>query len=143
MRDVEKRRGDRLLCAGLVEVRWAESSAGLCKAFANLDDLSPKGVSLMLDRPVKQGTFVEFLHSGQMVRGDVRHCTQTDIGWIAGVHFGPDSQWDPGIFPPEHLLDPDRVSENIQSRAEPPLAPEIKNTISCLVLSQAVREGDK
>lgn len=64
MESVEKRRGDRVLCAGLVEVRWTEASHGECKAFANLDDLSPGGLSLLLDRPLPQGVRVEFVHSG-------------------------------------------------------------------------------
>jgi hypothetical protein len=142
MRDVEKRRGDRLLCAGLVEVRWTETSSGECKAIANLDDLSPGGVSLLLDRPLPKGAFVEFTHSGQTVSGDVRHCNRTEIGWIVGVQFGPESQWDPEAYPPEHLLDPDSVPEDVQLRVGPHLSPETRSTIACLVLSQAVRREE-
>ncbi len=141
MEDVERRRGDRLLCAGLVEVRWAESSTGVCTAFANLDDLSSLGVSLTLDRPVPQGAFVEFLHCGHAVGGEVCHCSRTDIGWIVGVRFGPDFQWDLGASPPEHLLDPACIPENPQSRVGPHLSSETKSTISCLLFGQALRHG--
>jgi len=139
MRDVEKRLGDRLLCAGLVEVRWTEPSSGEGKTIANLDDLSPGGVSLLLDRPILKGAFVEFTHSGQTVCGDVRHCNRTEIGWIVGVRFGPESQWDPAAYPPKHLLDPDSVPDDVQLRRGPHLSPETRSTISCLVFSQAVQ----
>jgi len=139
MPDVEKRQGDRLLCAGLVEVRWTDALEGECKTIANLDDLSPGGVSLLLDRPLKQGVRLEFTYSGQTVAGDVRHCTRNEICWIVGVWFGPDSQWDPGEYPPEHLLDPHSVPENAQLRVGPPLSREVRSTISCLVLGEAMR----
>lgn len=143
MRDVEKRRGDRLLCAGLVEVRWTDTCGGPCTAIANLDDLSPGGVSFLLDRPIPQGARVEFIHSGQLVSGDVRHCTPTDIGWIAGVRFGPDSQWDPVTCPPDHLLDPSSIPEG--ARLHEGLHPllDIRSTISCLALSEATRREEK
>jgi hypothetical protein len=143
MRDVEKRRGGRLLCAGLVEVRWADTSGSVCTAFANLDDLSPGGVSLLLDRPLPPGARVEFTHSGQMVSGDVRHCTHVEIGWIAGIRFGPDSQWDPGNYPPAHLLDPSSVPENARLREGPSLARETRSTVACLALGKAVRRGEE
>jgi hypothetical protein len=143
MRDVEKWRGDRLLCAGLVEVRWTDTFEGECRTIANLEDLSPGGVSLLLDRPLRQGARVEFSYSGQTVTGDVRHCTRNDIGWIAGVSFAPDSQWDPVAYPPEHLLDPKAVPEDARLREGPNLSPEVRSTISCLVLGEAMRREEK
>jgi len=141
MRDVEKRRGDRLLCAGLVQVKWADTSGGDCTAFANLDDLSPGGVSLQLDRQLPVGARVEFTHSGQMVSGDVRHCTHVEIGWIAGIRFDPDSHWDPEAYPPAHLLDPNSVPKDARLREGPSLARETRSTVACLALDAAVRRG--
>jgi hypothetical protein len=143
MRDVEKRRGDRLLCAGLVEVRWTDTSGVVCRTFANLDDLSPGGVSLLLDRPLPVGARVEFLHSGQMVSGDVRHCTYVEIGWVAGIRFDTDSQWDPGAYPPAHLLDPNSVPEDAELREGPSLARETRSTVACLALGEAVRRREE
>lgn len=142
MRVVEKRRGDRFLCAGLVEVRWTDPSEGPSKTIANLDDVSSGGISLLLERPMAQGTRVEFVQSGQMVSGDVRHCTRTEIGWIVGLRFGPDSQWDPGAHPPEHLLDPDSFPEDAHLSEGQQLSREVQSTISCLVLGEAVRRED-
>ena len=128
-----------MLCAGLVEARWTDTSGVVCTAFANLDDLSPGGVSLLLDRPLPLGALVEFTHSGQMVSGDVRHCTHVEIGWIAGIRFDSDSQWDPGAYAPAHLLDPNSVPEDAELREGASLAREIRNTIACLALGEAVR----
>jgi hypothetical protein len=141
MRDVEKRREDRLLCAGLVEVRWTDTSGSACTAFANLDDLSPSGVSLLFDRPLLTGTYVEFTDSEQMVSGDVRHCTQAETGWIAGIRFDPASQWDPGTCPPVHLLDPNSGPGDARLRDGPSLARETRNTVACLALGEALRRG--
>ncbi len=139
MRVLEKRRGSRLLCAGLVEVRWDDPSEGPSRAIANLDDVAPGGVSLLLDRPIAQGTRVEFIYSGQMVAGDVRHCTRTEIGWVVGLRFGPDTVWDPVACPPEHLLDPALVPEDAHLSKAKHIAQDVHSTISCLVLGEAVR----
>ncbi len=136
---MEKRRGARLLCAGLVEVRWVDPSDGPTKAVANLDDVSPGGVSLLLDRPVEQGTRVDFLYSGQIVTGDVRHCTSIDIGWVIGVQFGPDSQWDPQALPPEHLLDPTSIPADAYAKDGEHLSQAVGSTIACVVLNKAVQ----
>ena len=143
MPDLERRQVDRLLCAGLVEVRWTDVSEGECKAIANLDDLSPGGVSLLLDRPLRQGVHVEFSYSGQTVSGNVRHCSRNEIGWMAGVLFAPDSEWDPVANPPEHLLDPKAVPEDARLREGPVLPLEVRGTISCLVLGDAVQREER
>jgi hypothetical protein len=123
-------------------VRWTDNFKGACKTIANLEDLSPGGVSLLLDRPLRQGTRVEFSYSGQTVTGNVCHCTCNDIGWMAGVRFAPDSQWDPMAYPPEHLLDPKAMPEDARLREGPHLSLEVRGTISCLVLSDAVRREE-
>jgi hypothetical protein len=76
-----------------------------------------------------------------MVSGDVRHCTQVEIGWIAGIRFDSDSQWDPMACPPAHLLDPNSVREDARLRQGPSLAREMRSTVACLALAEAVRRG--
>jgi hypothetical protein len=139
MRVPEKRQEDRLLCAGLVELRWTDADGKKCVTVANLDDVSPEGVSLLLDSPLLQGTRIEFPLSGQTMGGEVRYCNPVDIGWIAGVHLAPDSNWDPSVCPPDHLLDPKSIPEGAQLRKGARLPVELRNTISCLVLGDAVR----
>jgi hypothetical protein len=134
----EKRRDDRLLCAGLVEVHWADAEGRASATIANLDDLSPGGVSLLLECPLPQGTQVEFSHSGLRVSGEVRYCKPTELGWIAGVEFGPESQWDPAVCPPEHVLDPRSIPENARLGKGALLFQKVGSPISCLVLRNAV-----
>ena len=143
MRVDEKRRRDRLLCAGLVEVRWTDAAGKASAVVANLDDVSPGGVSLLLDCPVPLGTQVAFPLSGQTVNGKVRYCNAVEIGWIVGVEFGRDSHWDPTVCPPDHLLDPKSIPEGAQLREEDRMPPAVRNSISCLILGDAVqREQD-
>ncbi len=139
MRVPEKRRDDRLLCAGLIEVHWTGADGKALAAFANLDDVSPGGVSLLLECPLPQGALVEFSHTGQKVSGAVRYCNPTEFGWIAGMQFGPQSRWDPEVSPPEYLLDPQSIPENAQPRKGALLARRVRSPISCLALGEAMR----
>jgi hypothetical protein len=137
MQAPEKRRDDRQLCAGLVELHWTRVD-GPAVTIGNLDDLSPGGVSLLLECPLPQGTQVRFAYSGQSVSGEVRHCTPTELGWIAGVQFGPDSQWNPKAYPPEHLLDPKSIPKNARMRKGVLFAKKVRSPLSCLALGEAV-----
>ncbi len=138
MRVPEKRRDNRLLCAGLIELRWTGTDGVSLAAIANLDDVSPGGVSLLLDRRLPSGTLVEFTYNGQKVSGAVRYCNPAEHGWIAGVQFGPDSKWDPAVSPPEHLLDPKSIPENARLGEGARLARKVRSPISLLVLGDAV-----
>jgi hypothetical protein len=135
----EKRRDDRLLCAGLVEVHWADADGRASATIANLDDLSSGGVSLLLECPLALGAQVEFSVAGLSVSGEVRYCNPAELGWIAGVEFGPESQWDPAVCPPEHLLDPKSIPENARLGKGALLPQRVRSPISCLVLGDAVR----
>lgn len=131
-----------MLCADLVEVMWTDTRKGARKAIANLCDLSPGGVGLLLDHRLPQGARVEFTHSGQMVSGNVRHCTHSEIGWIVGIRFGPDSQWDPVAHPPGHMLDPRSVPECVSLCKVQHLSRKLGSTICCLVLGEALRQEE-
>jgi hypothetical protein len=139
MRVSDQRRDDRLLCAGLVEVHWVDAEGKAFDTIANLDDFSPAGVSLLLDCPLPPGTQVEFSSSGISASGEVRYSNPTELGWIVGVAFGPDSKWDPVVRPPEHLLDPKSIPENARMGKGAPFAQKVSSPISCLALGDAVK----
>ena len=110
---------------------------------ANLDDLSPGGVSLQLDCPLPPGTPVEFTHPGAKVSGEVRYCNPTELGWIVGVQFGPDSRWNPMACPPEHVLDPTSILENARLGEGALLARKVRSPISLLALGDAMRRKEE
>jgi hypothetical protein len=139
MRVPEKRRDDRLLCAGLVEVHWVDAEGKAFDTIANLDDFSPAGVSLLLECPLPPGTHVEFSCSGSRASGEVRYSNPIELGWIAGVAFGPDSKWDPAVRPPEHLLDPKSIPSNVRRGKRALVAQKVSSPISCLALGDAVK----
>lgn len=138
----ERRRKDRLLCAGLIEVRWNQGLGRTFATVANLFDLSSRGVGLVLECPLPPGTRVEFSQSGRRVSGEVRYCNPTELGWIAGVEFGPDSRWDPMACPPEHVLDPKSIPRGAVQRSGRQLSPGALSTIQLLVLNGAMRREE-
>src|SRR3974377_621612 len=54
----DKRAHERLLCAGLVEVRWSDKDGYPCETIANLENLSSGGACLSIDCPIPPGTRV-------------------------------------------------------------------------------------
>jgi hypothetical protein len=128
-----------MLCADLVEVTWTDTREGARKVVGNLCDFSPGGVGLLLDHRLPQGTRVEFAHSGRKVSGNVRHCTHSEIGWIVGVRFEPDSQWDAVAHPPGHMLDPQSLPDSAGLCRVPHPPGKIGSTICCLLLGEALR----
>jgi hypothetical protein len=139
MRVSDQRRVDRLLCAGLVAVRWVDAEGKAFDTIANLDDFSPAGVSLLFECPLPPGTRVEFSSSGISASGEVRYSNPTELGWIVGVAFGPDSKWDPAVSPPEHLLDPKSIPSNARMGKGALFARKASSPISCLALGDAVK----
>lgn len=142
MKVPKKRREDRLLCAGLIEVHWTGADGTALATIANLDDLSPGGVSLLLDCQLPRGTRVEFFHGNRKASGEVRYCVPSEHGWIAGVQFAPDSEWNPMVSPPEHLFDPKSIPQDAQLGEVAQLARKVQSSISLLVLGDAMRREE-
>jgi len=139
----EKRRDHRLLCAGLVRVRWTGADGRAVSTIANLDDLSRRGVSLLLECAIARGTRVELSYRDLEASGEVRYSKPTDLGWIAGVVFDAGSQWDPVACPPEHLLDPKSIPADTQTGKGVALSRKVRSPVSCMTLDDAVRHGSQ
>jgi hypothetical protein len=98
----------RLLCADVVEVHWKTNGRNH-HCTAGLEDISPSGACLQLERPVPPLTKVRIRHEGGELTGTVKYCTLRDIGYFLGVEFEPGCRWSEGSFRPRHLLDPRRL----------------------------------
>jgi len=94
----EQRRYDRLLCAGLVDVRWSDANGYPCETVANLDNLSPDGACLLLDSPIPAGTRVGIGHLMCQVEAEIRFCSGSELGWVVGAQFLTGKT--PGSFTP-------------------------------------------
>lgn len=102
----ERRAEARLLCADLMQIEWTDERGVAVTACANLEDISPSGACVQLDRFVRPGTAVRLVCARKQWGSRVRYCAYRDTGYFAGLQFEPGERWDQGEFEPEHLLDP-------------------------------------
>lgn len=107
----ERRAEVRMLCADLVDVRWKDQEGRARQTVANLEDISPSGVCLQMDRPVPMDTVVQISHPKAEFEGRVRYCLYHEIGYFLGVQFEPGCKWSKRQYRPQHLLDLRRLVE--------------------------------
>ncbi len=101
----DRRNDNRSFCADLVEVVWSEGGRTRHKV-ANLEDISPSGICLMLDCPLLSGIEISVRCGESELVGVVRHSTSHPAGFLLGVEFHADSQWSLKNYNPRHLFDP-------------------------------------
>ena len=95
----------RMLCADVVELHWKVSGRNR-SCNAGLEDISPSGACLQLEKPLPLRTTVRIRHSSGELTGVVKYCTLRDIGYYLGVEFEEGSRWSQGSFHPRHLVNP-------------------------------------
>src|SRR5271157_4766046 len=130
----EQRRHDRLLCAGLVEMRWPDENGYPCETVANLDNLCPDGACLLLDSPIPAGTRIAIGPLICQVEAEIRYCSSSELGWVVGAQFLTGKT--PGIKAcnPSHWVDPKTVTSSDQLQEERQLSADVRSTVGCLVL---------
>jgi hypothetical protein len=101
----DRRTNSRYFCADLVEVTWSEGGRER-HSIANLEDISPSGVCLMLEISLPPGTEVSARFGADDLKGVVRHSSRGEAGYLIGIEFAPDSRWSSDHYRPQHLLDP-------------------------------------
>jgi len=94
-----------MMCADMVEVRWADGENRPRRTLALLEDISPIGACLQLETPISLGTEVRWECPKQSFVGFVRYCQYREIGFFAGVAFADACRWSRRVFNPQHLLD--------------------------------------
>jgi hypothetical protein len=100
-----------MLCADMVEVNWDDSSGHSRAATGLLEDISPSGACLQLERSVPLGVSICWRSAEHEFQGKVRYCVFREIGYFVGVEFEPESKWTEGTFQPQHLLDLKKLME--------------------------------
>ena len=104
----DRRKETRLLCSELLKVRVeGESSQELT---ANLEDISPSGACLHLEKPIPVDAFVRMHCARCDRRGKVRYCLYHGLGYYAGVQFDEEHKWSPAQGVPQHLLHPSMLA---------------------------------
>jgi hypothetical protein len=109
----ERRSERRLMCAELVKVIITDQSGVEGEAFANLEDISASGACVQLEAAIESGADLEIVCSKCRLKGKVRYCRFTEIGYDVGVQFNGPGAWDRRSFEPEHLLDVPQPVRNV------------------------------
>ena len=102
----ERRREPRLRCAEMITFEVKDSSKHWRRIQANLNEISPSGACLEVDKPVPADASVRLVCGDFKVIGTVRHCTFQEMDYVVGVEFGEGQKWSRGRFWPKHLTDP-------------------------------------
>lgn len=117
MNETLDRRGpDRLLCAELVELTWADSQGRRHRRVANLEDISLSGVCLQVESPILTGTPLSISYGDGNLLGTVRYCRFEGMGYFLGVELAEGCRWSSQHYRPDHLLDPADLVESAVRR---------------------------
>lgn len=108
---------NRLLCADLVGVCWVGQTGEPHFEMANIEGISARGASLILEVDLPPGTLVQL----RTPRGDydaaVRDCHhEPDFGFSLHVELINKSRWSQRGFRPRHLFDPRGLERRVAER---------------------------
>jgi hypothetical protein len=112
----DRRDGDRLLCAELVQILWQDEAGRERKRVANLEDISLSGVCLQVESPIAAGTAIAIQYGDGELLGMIKYCRFQDSGYFLGVQLAEGSRWSTQHYKPEHLLDPSELLDQTISR---------------------------
>jgi hypothetical protein len=100
----DRRSEPRLMCAELVHV-VIEGDRATHGTVAVLEDISPSGACVQLERAARQGADVEIVCAKCRLKGKVRYCRFFQIGYDVGIEFDERGAWDQRQYEPDHLLE--------------------------------------
>lgn len=108
----DRRTEARSMCADMFEIYWDEAPGRALHATALLEDISPSGACLQLERPVPLGALIRWECANQKFEARVRYCSYRDIGYFVGIEFGREAKWSKQSYRPQHLLELEGLIEN-------------------------------
>lgn len=100
----QKRSEPRFMCAELVHIVISHQGKTVEEAIANLEDISPSGACVHLEKAVRLGADIEIVCSTCKFKGKVRNCRYAEGGYDVGVAFDQARAWETSRFEPAHLL---------------------------------------
>jgi hypothetical protein len=100
----ERRAEPRLWCSDLIKVRLEGRQPA--ELVVNLEDISSSGACVQFEQPVPVGAPLCLMLGRHRFRGEVTHCTHSEIGYFVGVRFEAGRKWTRQVYEPQHLLDP-------------------------------------
>lgn len=101
---IPERREDRELCADLVRVQWKTESETSQSEWAILEDISPSGACLEIEKPIQPGTQISLEFPTDHCQARVVYCRFDEVKYLLGVEFEQGYRWSRRKFKPRHLL---------------------------------------
>ncbi|MBN2242741.1 MAG: PilZ domain-containing protein [Acidobacteria bacterium] len=101
---IAERRQDRELCADLVKVLWESGSGATACEWGILEDISPSGACLEMERKIEPDTLVSMEFPTDSCRARVIYCRFDKVKYFVGVEFAEGYRWSRRKFKPRHLL---------------------------------------
>ncbi len=110
----ERRAENRMLCADLFEVCWADESGKPCSVMANLEEISIRRAHLVMDTPVPVGSEIVLRMKHIDVVAAVLECRQEpDFGYAVSAQLLRRSRW---RLHPRHMFDPRGIAAREAAR---------------------------
>jgi hypothetical protein len=100
----DRRKNDRNMCAEFLTVHWIEEGLSRIEVAA-LEDISPTGACLQIEKPIPVGTRVSIHYPNGKYPGRVKYCESNSIGYLLGIAFDKGYRWSKSDFEPSHLLE--------------------------------------
>jgi hypothetical protein len=94
----------RYLCSELVVLKQ-----DAMQTVVNLEEIWSDGAALESDDPLAIGIAVELECGENRFKGTVVSATQHEFGWWIELSFSPETPWNPEIFRPGHMVDPETL----------------------------------
>ena len=99
-----RRSEPRFMCAELVQLR-IHHTAGQVEVVTNLEDISDSGACVQLEAAVEAGADVEMICANCQMKGKVRYCRYTEVGYDVGIAFDEARSPKQHFYTPKHMLD--------------------------------------
>jgi hypothetical protein len=98
------REENRELCADLVKVQW-KSEAGFAQSeWAILEDISPSGACLAIEKPISPDMVVSLQFANDRCQARIKYCKFDKVNYLLGVQFEQGYRWSRRKFKPDHLI---------------------------------------
>ena len=99
-----ERNEDRELCADLVQVQWKTESGTSCEDWGILEDISPSGACLEMEKKIRPDTVVFMDFPTDRCQARVMYCKFDKVKYLVGVEFTQGYRWSRRKFKPRHLI---------------------------------------
>ncbi|HBY62807.1 MAG TPA: hypothetical protein DEH78_23535 [Solibacterales bacterium] len=96
----------RYLCSELVTVQWSLERGPTRETTANLEEIWSTGAVVLSETRIPENVPVRIQTATVVLTGSVRSSLDSMLGNFVEIDFAPSCLWDPGVYLPEHLLDP-------------------------------------